>query len=64
VGDIKKPVTLAGMRVKAINHFFNDPDNGSPKLTMEEHKALSKEERQDIGDQCIDILGWVVPATQ
>ena len=43
--------------VAAINEFFTDPeDPKGTKPSIKEHKALSSEERQDLGNMCRTAL--------
>jgi len=44
-------------KIKAIKTFFEAAPNGR-RVTMEEMKALSPDDRAELGEMCIKALGW------
>lgn len=48
-------------RVQAIKTFFES--DGGRKVTMDEFKALTKEERAELSDACAKVLGVDITET-
>jgi hypothetical protein len=55
--EVVQQVIPGPNKIKAIKTFFESGTNGR-KVTMDEMKALSPADRQELGDLCVKELGW------